>query len=91
MALDFITTLSRSINYWSKGMTFGEWIELSRDLGMDEAEIDAAIGVHARLKVAAIIAADVLATPSEQAVLTVFTEVNAGTSNAVSSGLRTLH
>jgi len=56
-------------------MSFGDWIEAARDLGTDQAEIDAAISAEQRLKVAAIIAREVLTTPSEAAVLAVFAEV----------------
>lgn len=59
-------------------MSFADWIENARDLGADDAEIDAAIGAQQRLKVAAIIARDVLTNPSEAAVLAVFAEVCAG-------------
>ena len=59
-------------------MSFANWIERARELGTDQAEIDAAIDAEQRLKVAAIIAREVLTTPSEAAVLAVFSEVCAG-------------
>jgi len=59
-------------------MSLANWIERARELGTDQAEIDAAIDAEQRLKVAAIIAREVLTTPSEAAVLAVFSEVCAG-------------
>ncbi|WP_343927141.1 hypothetical protein [Pigmentiphaga daeguensis] len=59
-------------------MSFANWIERARELGTDQAEIDAAIDAEQRLKVAAIIAREVLTSPSEAAVLAVFSEVCAG-------------